>query len=219
MGVAQPTADASAGKPLAASVNAPAPAEPIAASPPKASQSLDSKPAPTISLPLGPTQIAPPTPAATNLGGGAQASEAPLPPVRPAQKAAIEAAGKAQRSQAPKAAIEAAVVTQRSTSKLDLPTKLSSKSAAHVVVTKAGATGLRVPVETPSEPLEHGASVSPEKGAKTLKVAQAPTEAQVAPTEQPVQPAPAHQQPNPNPVVHAFNNMVGALASLIPFAH
>ena len=52
-----------------------------------------------------------------------------------------------------------------------------------------------------------------EKGAKTLNAAQAPTEAQAAPPEQPV----AAQQPKPNPVVHAFTNMVGAVAGFIPF--
>jgi hypothetical protein len=128
-----------------------------------------------------------------------QASDAPLPPVRPA-----------------KAVIEAAAVVQRSTPKLDLPTKLSSKSAAHVVVAKADANGPLVPAQTPSEALRGAASVNPEKGAKTLKAAQAPAEALAPPSEQPVK-AP---QPGPNPVVHAFNNAVGAvgaLAGLIPF--
>ena len=189
-GAAQPAADASAGKPLAASVNTPAVAAPIAASPPMASQSLDSKPVPTVSLPTDPMDIATPTRSATDAGEAAHASDAPLPPVRPAPKAASEAAG----------------VARRSTPKLGLPTKLSSKSAAHVVVAKADAT-------TPSEPLRRGASVKPEKGATTLKAAQAPAEAQAAPPEPPV---PA-QQPNPNPVVHAFSNMVGALTGLIPF--
>jgi hypothetical protein len=196
-GVAQPTADASAGKRLAESVDTPAPAEPIAASPPTASHSLDSKPVAAVSLPPDPAQIVTPSPSAMT-SGAAHASDAPLPPVKRAPKAGREAAG----------------VAQRSTPKLDLATKLSSKSAAHVVVAKADATGLRVPAETPGEPLQHEASVNPEKGAKTLKIAQAPTETQAAPPEQPA-PAP---QLNPNPVVHAFSSMVGALAGLIPFA-
>jgi hypothetical protein len=197
-GAAQPTADASAGKPPAVPVNTTAVAAPIAASPRMASQSLDSKPGPPVSLPTDPTPIAMPTPSATDSGVAAHASDAPLPPVRPGPKAASEAAG----------------VAQRSTPKLDLPTKLSSKSAAHVVVAKADATGIGAPVKTPSEPLRLGASVKPEKGATTLKAAQAPAEAQAVPPEQPV---PA-QQPNPNPVVRAFSNMVGALTGLIPFA-
>ena len=196
---AQPTADASAGKPLAESVNTPAAAAPIAASPPTASQSLDSKPVPVPTVPLSPdqTQIAAPTPSATNSGVAAHASDAPLPPVRPVPKAAIEAAG----------------VAERSTPKLELPTKLSSKSAAHVVVAKADAAGHGAPTETASEPLRLGAPVNPEKGAKTLNATQSTAEAQAAPSQQP---APAKQS-NPNPVVHAFSYMVGAVTGLIPF--
>jgi hypothetical protein len=195
----QPTADASAGKPLAESVNTPTAAAPIAASPPMASQSLDPKPVPVPTVPISPdqTQIAAPTPSATNPGVAAHASDAPLPPVRPAPKAAIEAAG----------------VAERSTAKLELPTKLSSKSAAHVVVAKAEATGHWAPTETASEPLRLGAPVNPEKGANTLNATQSTAEAQAAPSQQP---APAKQS-SPNPVVHAFNSMVGAVTGLIPF--
>jgi hypothetical protein len=198
IGVAKPTADASAGDPLATPVNTPTVAAPIAASQPMALQSLDSKPVPTVPLSPDPTQVAMPTPSATNSGVAAHASDAPLPPVRPAPKAAIEAAG----------------VAERSRPKLDLPTKLSGKSAAHLVAAKADATGRSAPAETRSEPLRRGASVNSQNGAKTLNPAQAPTEVQAAPSEQP---APA-QRPNPNPVVHAFSYMVGALTGLIPFA-
>ncbi|MGA8444763.1 MAG: hypothetical protein WB766_06155 [Roseiarcus sp.] len=195
----QPTADASAGKPLAELVNTPTAAAPIAASPPTASESLDSKPVPVPTVPLSPdqTQIAAPTPSGTNSGVMAHTSDAPLPPVRPAPKAAIEAAG----------------VAERSTPKLELPTKLSSKSSAHVVVAKAEAAGHWAPTETASEPLRLGAPVNPEKGAKTLNATQSPAEAQAAPSQQP---APAKQS-NPNPVVHAFSYMVGAVTGLIPF--
>jgi hypothetical protein len=182
IGVAQPTGDASGGKQPGALASTPPAAEPIAASQPMTSQSLDPKPAPTVSLPPDPIQVATPTPAATNSGVANQSSNAPLPPVRPAPKSAIEAAG----------------VAQRSTPKLDLPTKLSSKSAARVVVARAEATGPTTPA------------------AKTLKTAQTSTEAQTAPSLQPA-PAPA-RPPNPNPVVHAFSNVMGALTSLIPFA-
>ena len=132
--VAQPTADASAEKPLAEPVNTPTAAAPIAASPPTASAALDSKPVPVPTVPISPdqTQIAAPTPSATNPGVAAHASDAPLPPVRPAPKAAIEAPGAAERS----------------TPKLELPTKLSDKSAAHVVVAKADARGHLAPTET-----------------------------------------------------------------------
>jgi hypothetical protein len=171
----------------------------------------------TAPLPPDPTQIAtpiPPTtnpgaaasnaplPPATNPGAAAPASDAPLPPVRPAPKAAIEAPG----------------VAQRSTPKLDSPNKLSSKPAAHVVVARADATGRLGPAETPSQPLRRGAPVKPATGAKTLDAAQATAEAQPAPPQPapPEQPAPAKQS-NPNPVVHAFNSVVGAVTGLIPF--
>jgi hypothetical protein len=194
IGVSQP--DASDGEPVAASVNTSAVAAPIVAPQPVASQSLDPKPAPTVSLPPDSTQIATPTPSTIDSGTAVHSTNAPLPPVRPAPKPAIEAPG----------------VAHQSTSRLDLPAKLSSKSDARVVVAKADATGAKAPAER-SEPPRREASVKSEKGANTLNAAQTPTEAQAAPSAQPV---PA-QQPNPNPVVHAFTNMVGAVAGLIPF--
>ena len=197
IGAAQPTADASAGKPLAASVNSSAAAAPITAPQAVASQSLEPKPVPAVSLPPGSTQIATPTPSTADSGVAAPSTNAPLPPVRPALKPAIEAAG----------------VARRPTSKLDLPTKLSGKPDARVVVAKAEATGAKAPPER-SEPPQREASVKPEKGAKTLNAAQPPTEARAAaPSQQPV----AAQQPSPNPVVRTFRNMVGALTSFIPF--
>jgi hypothetical protein len=199
LGAAQPTADAVAGKPLTAPVNTLPVTQPIAATPPVAPQSLDSKPAPTVSLPPNPTQIATPSPSAANSGVTASAVDAPLPPVRPALKAATETVG----------------VAERSSRKLDLPTKLSSKSAAHVVVAKAEPSGSGVPAETRSEAPRHGAPANSEKGTKTVTAAQAPAEPQAAPSQQP---GPA-KQPNPNPVVHAFSNVVGALTGLIPFVN
>jgi hypothetical protein len=197
LGAAQPTADASAGKPLAAPVNTPAVAPPTAAPQPMASQSLEPKTVPKVSLPPDSTQIATPTPSTSDSGAAAPSTDAPLPPVRPAPKPAIEAAGAARRP----------------TSKLDLPTKLSGKSDARVVVAKADATGAKAPAER-SAPPQREASVKPEKGATTLKAAQAPTEAPAAaPSQQPT----AAQQPNPNPVVRTFRNMVGALTGFIPF--
>ncbi len=197
IGAAQPTADASAGKPLAAPVNTSALAAPTAAPQPMASQSLEPRPVPTVSLPPVSTQIATPTPSSADSGAAVHSTDAPLPPVRPALKPAIEAAG----------------VAQRSTPKLDLPTKLSNKSDARVVVAKADATGAKAAAER-SAPPQREVSVKPEKGAKTLKVAQAPTEAPAAaPSQQPV----AAQQPSPNPVVRTFRNMVGAITGFIPF--
>ena len=194
IGASQP--DASDGKPVAASVNTSAIAAPIVAPQSVASQSLDPKPAPTVSLPPDSTQIATPTPSTLDSRAAVHSTNAPLPPVRPAPKPAIEAPG----------------VAHQSTSRLDLPTKLSSKSDARVVVAKADATGAKAAAER-SEPPRREASVKSEKRANTLNASQAPTEAQAAPSAQPV---PA-QQHNPNPVVHAFTNMVGAVAGLIPF--
>jgi hypothetical protein len=202
IGASQP--DASDGKPVAASVNTSAVAAPIVAPQPVASQSLDPKPTPTVSLPPDSTQIATPTLSTIDSGAAVHstnaplppATNAPLPPVRPAPKPAIEATG----------------VAHQSTSRLDLPTKLSSKSDARVVVAKADATGAKAPAER-SEPPRREASVKSEKGASTLNAAQAPTEAPTAPSAQPVAP----QQSKPNPVVHAFTNMVSAVAGLIPF--
>ena len=199
IGVAQPPADAFAGKPLAAPVNTLPVTQPIATAPPVEPQPPVSKPAPTVSLPPNPAQIATLSPSATNSGGTASAVDAPLPPVRPAPKAAIETAGAAERP----------------SHKLDLPTKLSSRSAAHVVIAKADPSGAGTPAETQSEASRHGASTNSEKGAKALTVAQAPPAPQAAPSQQP---APA-KQPNPNPVVHAFSNVVGALTGLIPFVN
>jgi hypothetical protein len=194
IGAAQPTADASAGKPLAASVGTPAATAAIAAPQPAAPPSPEPKPVPAVSLPPGSTQIPTPTPSTADAGVAAHATDAPLPPVRPATKGAIEAAG----------------VARRPTSKLDLPTKLSGKSDARVVA-KADATGAKAAPER-GEPPQREASLKPEKGAKTLNAAQAPTEAQAtAPSQQPG----AAQQPNP--VVRTFKNMVGALTGFIPF--
>jgi hypothetical protein len=196
IGTPQPTADASAGKPLATSVNTPAVAAPIVAPQPVASQSLDPKPAPTVSLPPDSTQTATPTPSTLDSGAAAHSSNAPLPPVRPAAKTANEAAG----------------VAHQSTSRLDLPTKLSGKSDARVMVAKVDATGAKPPAERGAPPRRE-ASAKSEKGANTLNATQAPIEAQAAPSAQPV----VAQQPKPNPVVHAFRNMVGAVAAFIPF--
>jgi hypothetical protein len=199
IGVAQPPADAFAGKPLTAPVDKLPVTQPIATAPLVAPQPPVSKPAPTVSLPPNATQMATASPSAPNYGGTASAVDAPLPPVRRAPKAATETAG----------------VAERPPHKLDLPTKLSSKSAAHAVVAKVDPSSAGTAAETQSEAPRHGASTNSEKGAKTLTVAQAPAEAQAASSQQP---GPA-KQPNPNPVVHAFSNVVGALTGLIPFVN
>jgi hypothetical protein len=145
IGSAQPT-DPIAATPSAAPVNtvAPAPAEPLAASPPAAAQSLDSEAAPAVSLPPEPTPAATPAVAAKDSGVAALPSKTPLPPARPA----------------PKAAIQAGAVTQRSTPKPDFSTKLSSQSGAHAIA-KASATGPGTPeAKTPLKPAQ--AAVEPQ---------------------------------------------------------
>ena len=188
-GVARPEA-LPAEKPPA--VDTPAAAAPVAAPPPAASQSPE-KAAPAVSLPSEPAPAATPSPAAAETGV-APPSDAPLPPVRPAPKAAVQASGAAQRTAA----------------KLELPTKLSGPVGAHAAA-KAGATGLAAS-QSRSEPLRLGVPANPEN-----KAAQASVEPPAAP---PAQSEPAPKQSNANPVARAFGTVagaVGAVAGLIPF--
>ncbi len=129
-----------ASAPPPAPANPPAPAAPVAAPAPAASQSLDSKAAPAVSLPPAPAPTATLTTSATGSGVAARASEAPLPPVRPA----------------PKPASQAGAATQRSTAKLELPVKLSSQSGAHVVA-KTGAAAAAPETKTPLKPAQASA--------------------------------------------------------------
>ena len=187
-GATQPAAPP-AQEPPAAPVNTAAPAE---ASTPAPQESLDSKAAPTVSLPSEPTPATTPSPsAAADSSGAAHASDAPLPPVRPTVKAAVQTVASAQRS----------------TAKLDSPGKLAGQSGAHAIA-KAGASGAGV----------SGPPANPEMRAKTLEAAQASVAPQATPSPQPG--PPATQQPNSNPVARAFGGVagaVGAVAGLIPF--
>jgi hypothetical protein len=188
-GLARPEA-LPAAKPPAAPVDTPAAAAPAAAPPPAASQSPE-KAAPAVLL--SPEPAATPSPAAAEMGVG-RPSDAPLPPVRPAPKAAVQASGAAQRP----------------TPKLELPTKLSGPTSAHAAA-KAGATGVAAP-QSRSEPLRLGAAANPEN-----KAAQVSVEPSAA---APAQSEPAPKQPNANPVARAFGTVagaVGAVAGLIPF--
>ena len=183
-GPAQPTAGVSGG-----TVNTPVVAALIA---PMASQFPDPKPVRAVSLRPDGTPIATATPSATDSRKAAQASDAPKPPARPAPKAARETAGTAQPS----------------TPKLDLPTKLSAKSSARVVVAKTDTTALGATAETPSPPVRPGAPVKPEKAARAApKAPQAAAEPSTAP------PAPAVlAQQSVNPLAPAFGELVGSLA-------
>ena len=182
-GPAQPTAGVSGG-----TVNTPVVTALIA---PMASQFPDPKPVRIVSLRPDGTPIATATPSATDSRKAAQASDAPKPSARPAPKVARETAGTAQPS----------------TPKLDLPTKLSAKSSARVVVAKTDTTALGA-TEMPSPPVQPGAPVKPEKAARAApKAPQAAAEPSTAP---PALAVPA-QQPV-NPLAPAFGELVGALA-------
>ena len=70
---------------------------------------------------------------------------------------------------APKTTDEATAVAQPSTPKLDLPTKLSPKSSARVVV---GKTDTTAPAQTAQTPTQEAAPAKPEKTAKKPKPGQ-----------------------------------------------
>ena len=80
---------------------------------------------------------------------------------------------------------DAAGVAQPSTPKLDLPTKLSAKSSARVVVAKTDTTAHEASGQTPSDSTQPGAPAKPEKAAKKPKPAQTTADA----TETPANPA------------------------------
>src|SRR5208282_1951586 len=111
------------------------------------SQFPDPKPVGTVSLRPDKTPIPSPITASADAGGAAPAAEAPVPHVKPA----------------PKATNEQAAMAQPSTPKLDLPTKLSGKSSARVVVAKTDTTAPGNAAETPSKPLQLVAPKRPEK--------------------------------------------------------
>ena len=168
-GAGQPTAGLSSGPSVAVAVNAPVVAAPFAAPPPGAPQFPDPKTLQTVSLRPDGTQIATATPSARDSGEAVHANDGPQGPAETDPKGASEAAG----------------VAQPSTHKVDLPTKLSRKPTARIVVAKA---------ETAAPGPE--AEMAPE----------APAEPQAAP-----EPPPAPSEQPANPLAHAFSYIVGAL--------
>ena len=164
-GAGQPTAGVSSGPLVAVAVNPPAVAARFAAPPP------DPKALLTVSVQPDGTQIATATPSATDSGEAVHASDGLQRPAKSAPNGASEAAG----------------VAQPSTHKLDLPTKLSRKPSARIVVAK---------VETAARGPEA------EKGTEAAAEPQAASEAPPAPAQQPV-----------NPLSHAFSYIVGALGA------
>ena len=159
---AAPAAQGGAPDPaLAAIINTPL-VPPQAAAPPKGmtSEFPDPKPVRTISLRPDGTPIgvgAPPDEPAGN------ANSAPAPAVQPGKPA------EAPSAPAPKTINDAAGVAQPSTPKIDLPTKLSPKSSARVVVGKIDTTAPDGAAQIPPGEAQNGAAAKPEKAAKKPK--------------------------------------------------
>ncbi len=161
---ANPSAPADQAKPpggsdptaLAATGNTPLVAPPGASTPSMPSEFPAPKPVRTVSLRPDGTPIAVnPSDQATSDAKSAAPppQEAPTPP-------------------APQASSETTGAAEPSTPKLDLPTKLSPKSAARVVVGKTDTTAPAANAETPTEPLQNAAPAKPEKAAKRPKAGQ-----------------------------------------------
>jgi cell division septation protein DedD len=161
-------ADAAA---LAATINTPLVA-PIA-QPPRgmSSEFPDPKPVRTISLRPDGTPIAAPIPADQ---APSDATSAAPPAPAPSQQA------EAPMKPAPKTASEGTSVAQPSTPKIELPTKLSPKSSARVVVGKTDTTAPEAAAQTPGEPAQNGAPAKPERTAKKPKAGQVAEAAETA---------------------------------------
>jgi hypothetical protein len=161
----KPAAGASAATPVAATINTPLVPPAAAPTPTVASDFPDPKPVRTVSLRPDGTPIAASNPP-TQAGGDTAPVEAPIKaPAAPAEAAKSFAA-----ASAPKATSDAAAVAEPSTPKLELPTKLSPKSSARVVVAKTDTTAPDANAQTPGEPAQAGSVAKPaEKAAKKPK--------------------------------------------------
>jgi hypothetical protein len=157
---AKPPASATDATALAATINTPLVAPP--AQPPRGmtSEFPDPKPVRTISLRPDGTPIA--AASVPDQGSSQATSTAPAAPSKPAEAPSKPAA---------KTTSEATGVAQPSTPKIELPTKLSPKSSARVVVGKTDTTAPNTgapeaTAQTPAEPAK------PEKAAKKPKPGQ-----------------------------------------------
>ncbi|HEY1782522.1 MAG TPA: SPOR domain-containing protein [Roseiarcus sp.] len=138
---------------LAATGNTPLVAPPGAPTASMPSEFPTPKPVRTVSLrPDG-------TPIAVNPSDQATSDAKPAP--APPQEAPSQPA--------PQAASDATGAAEPSTPKLDLPTKLSPKSAARVVVGKTDTTAPAANGETPAEPTQNSAPAKPEKPERAAK--------------------------------------------------
>jgi hypothetical protein len=165
------TGSASNDNPVKGTVDAPVVVAPAATTPPVAPQFPDPKPVRTVSLRPDGTPIPPSAAAPAEGSNAAPAGDAPKPTAKPSAKTAPDAAGNAQAS----------------TPKLDLPTKLSSKSSARVVVAKTDTTALGA-TDAANGPVQLGTPIRSDKPAKAAKAQQT---ANAAATPQTVDPAPA----------------------------
>jgi sporulation related protein len=152
----KPAASASSATPVAATINTPLVAPAAAPPPTVTSEFPDPKPVRTISLRPDGTPIVASNPPVQTAGDAAPAEAPVKPSFAPAP--------------APSTTGDTAAVAQPSTPKLELPTKLSPKSSAHVVVAKTDTTAPDANPQTPSEPVQAGSVVKPaEKAAKKPK--------------------------------------------------
>jgi sporulation related protein len=159
----------SSGTRVAATVDTPVVALPPGAAPATPSQFPDPKPVRTVSLRPDGTPI-PSIAASDQPGETTPANPPPQAPAKPAPKTTNDTAG----------------LTQSSTPKIDLPTKLSGKSSARVVVAKTDTTAAEAAGETPNPQ-----TLKPEKAVKKPKPAQTGADAAAAPE------APATQAVDP----------------------
>jgi hypothetical protein len=161
----KPPPSATGATALAATINTPLVAPPAAQPPGMTGEFPDPKPVRTISLRPDGTPIAAaslPDQTASDSKSAAAPAEASMKP----------APADAPMKPAPKTASDATGVAQPSTPKIELPTKLSPKSSARVVVGKTDTTAPEGTAQTPSEPTQNGAPAKPEKAAKKPKAGQ-----------------------------------------------
>ncbi len=164
--VEQPKPPASAdATPVAATINTPLVPPAAAPAPAMTSEFPDPKPVRTISLRPDGTPIASINPPVQNAGDAPPPAAATNPP--PAAPVPTPAPAFAP---APKTTSDAPAVAEPSTPKIELPTKLSPKSSARVVVAKTDTTAPDLNAQTPNEPAQAGAQAKPgEKAAKKPK--------------------------------------------------
>ncbi len=152
--------DASTGSAVRTTVDTPVVVTTAAPPPPVASQFPEPKPVRTVSLRPDGTPIPSPVLASADTSDVAPAQEAPKPTAKPMSKATTDAAANAQPS----------------TPKLALPTKLSGKSSARVVVAKTDTTAPSSIAEASNDPLQLGPSVKAARTAKATKPQEAAAE-------------------------------------------